>query len=148
MVNQPALLESLLGAFDDPIFAMDLDGRVTYATPAVALWTGRPFDANAGYAFAGSLPSDESNRFQSALKRIADAKTDHVTLDMRLTPMDAGEQGATPVELKLIAISGSNGKATQIVGRIRDVSGEIANEAAANLQSTHLLGLVENVADV
>jgi CheY-like chemotaxis protein/PAS domain-containing protein len=147
MVNQPALLESLLGAFDDPVFAMDLDGRVTYATPAVALWTGQPFDANVPYAFAGTLPSDESNRFQSALKRIADAKTDHVTLDMRLTPMDAGEQGATPVELKLIAISGSNGKATQIVGRIRDVSAEIANEAAANLQSTHLLGLVENVAD-
>jgi CheY-like chemotaxis protein/PAS domain-containing protein len=147
MVNQPALLESLLGAFDDPVFAMDLDGRVTYATPAVALWTGQPFDANVPYAFAGTLPSDESNRFQSALKRIADAKTDHVTLDMRLTPMDAGEQGATPVELKLIAVSGSNGKATQIVGRIRDVSAEIANEAAANLLSTHLLGLVENVAD-
>jgi CheY-like chemotaxis protein/PAS domain-containing protein len=151
MAIHPALLESLreslLGAFDDPVFAMDLDGRVTYATPAVALWTGKLFDANAPYAFAGMLPAAESNRFQSALKRITDAKTDHVTLDMRLTPADAGEQGATPVELKLIAISGSNGKATQIVGRIRDVSAEIANEAAANLQSTHLLGLVENVAD-
>jgi CheY-like chemotaxis protein/PAS domain-containing protein len=150
-----AQFDSLLEALDDPVFELDLTGRVVYATPALALWTGRAFAASGtapSYSFADILTSDESSRFQKAFKRIAVSKTDHAVLDMRLTRVEVEGEGerdseSVPVEVKLIGIAGPSGKTARIVGRIRDMSVEIAHEAAVNLQHTHLLGLVENITD-
>ncbi len=150
MAQSDSHLAPLLAALADPIFEIDLTGRVIFATPALALWTGREFDStqpetSKPYLFSDALDSDQSARFQSALKRIAISKTDHATLDMRITPIEGEE--AVPVEVKLVGIQGVTGKTTRIVGRIRDVSIETANEVAATVQHAHLLGLVENVAE-
>jgi DNA-binding response OmpR family regulator/PAS domain-containing protein len=132
--------EHLLNALDEPVFEMDTAGVVVYATPALAAWT----DRDTGYALADALGSADRPRFQQTLQRIVDGKTAKAILEITLVDADGS---ARPIELKLVASQRESGKTTTIVGWLRDLSMEKAREAAANVQGTHLLDLVDNISD-
>ena len=60
--------EQLLKALDEPVFEMDADGRVVFATASMAAWTGK----ESGYAFAEVLAESDRSRFTQTLKRLLD----------------------------------------------------------------------------
>jgi DNA-binding response OmpR family regulator len=130
----------LLAALNEPVLELDITGQVTFATAAACAWTGR----DPGYAFIDVLPAADSERFEQAIKRIAAGKTMAATIELNIAPPE-GE--AVPMEVKLAAIVREGGKVAGIGIWMRDLSMEKANEAAANVQGTHLLDLVENVYD-
>jgi len=132
--------EQLLTALDEPVFEMDTAGTVIYSTPALAAWT----DRDSGYAFASTLATDDRPRFLQTLQRIVDGKTAKAELEITLTDIDGTRR---PIELKLMSSKRESGKTTAVAGWLRDISMEKAREAAANVQGTHLLDLVENIAD-
>ena len=127
-------------ALDEPVFEMDAAGVVVYATPALAAWT----DRDAGYALADALAAQDRARFKQTLQRIIDGKTANAQLEITLADVDGSER---PIELKLLANQREGGKTTTVVGWLRDLSMEKAREAAANVQGTHLLDLVESISD-
>ena len=132
--------ERLLQALDEPVFEMDTAGVVIYATPALGAWT----DRDTGYDLTDLLATADRPRFQQTLQRIIDGKTTTAHLEITLADVDGT---ARPIELKLMASRHEGGKTTTIVGWLRDLSIEKSREAAANVQGTHLLDLVENISD-
>ena len=132
--------EQLLTALDEPVFEMDIEGTVIYSTPALAAWT----DRDRGYAFASTLATDDRPRFLQTLQRIVDGKTAKAELEITLTDVDGTRR---PIVLKLMSSKRESGKTTTVVGWLRDLSMEKARESAALVQGTHLLDLVENIAD-
>jgi CheY-like chemotaxis protein/PAS domain-containing protein len=145
--------EQLINALTDPVFELDAAGNIVYATPALAAWTGREFSSTAHYPFADILGTKDRTRFNQALKRIVDGKTLKTAIPLELNAKDATAHGA--VELTLISLpattetkSRSAGKKNiSIAGYLRDTRAEKKAEAATNLQSAHLLDLVENITD-
>ena len=133
-------LEQLLKALDEPVFEMDAAGTVVYATPALAAWT----DRDIGYSLVDALSAADRSRFQQTLQRIVDGKTASTQLEISLSDVDGTER---PIEMKLAAGQRDGGKTITVVGWLRDLSMEKAREAAANVQGTHLLDLVEGIAD-
>jgi CheY-like chemotaxis protein len=129
----------LLNALNEPVFELDLDGNVVAATAAASALAGKD-DGAIGYPMADMIRGKDRSRFEQALKRIAEGKTTSVRVEIIVS----AEQ---PMEAKLSAITGVSGKPTGIGAWLRDLSLEKANEAAANVQGTHLLDLVENVSD-
>ena len=134
--------ELLLNALDEPVFEIDAAGHIIYATPALAAWMGRDKDAG-DYAIADMLEPGDRPRFQQTLTRLLDGKTATALLEVTL---DAGSAQLS-VELKLAASKREGSKVTAVAGWFRDVSMEKAKEAAANVQGTHLLDLVEHISD-
>ena len=132
--------EQLLKALDEPVFEIDTSGVVIYATAALSAWT----DRDTGYVLADSLSATDRPRFQQTFQRIIDGKTANAQLEIALADVDGTER---PIELKLAASKREGGKATTVVGWLRDLSMEKAREAAANVQGTHLLDLVEGISD-
>ncbi len=132
--------ETLLTALDEPVFEIEPGGRVTYATPAFAAWTEHAEDAT-GYPFSEVIKDADRARFDQMVKRIAEGKTANALVEATLLPH------GTPVEIKLARGKREGDKVMSIVGWLRDVTMEKAREAAANVQGTHLLDLVENVSD-
>ena len=132
--------EQLLQALDEPVFEMDIAGVVVYATAALGAWT----DRDNGYVFAEVLAAADRARFLQTFQRLVDGKTANVVLEIALTDIDGTQR---PIELKLAACRREGGKTTTVVGWLRDLSMEKAREAAANIQGTHLLDLVEGVSD-
>jgi DNA-binding response OmpR family regulator/PAS domain-containing protein len=137
--------EQLLRALNEPVFELAADGRVTYASPALAAWTGRPFDESSPYRFRDALDSQQGNRFEQTFKRVVSAKTLAATVALHWVLADGGE--AIPVEVKLVGVGSDGGKITHVVGWLRDTTIETTAETAANVQSAHLLDLVDNVTD-
>ncbi len=131
--------ELLLNALDEPVFEIDPAGRITYATSALASLIGRETD----YAIADAFVPGDRLRFKQTLARILEGKTATALLEITLSIADA----LVPVELKLVPSHREGGKVTAVAGWFRDVSMEKAKEAAANVQGTHLLDLVENISD-
>ena len=132
--------EQLLQALDEPVFEMDVAGVVVYATAAMDAWT----DRDNGYVFAEVLAAADRARFLQTFQRLVDGKTANVVLEIALSDVDGTER---PIELKLAASQREGDKTTTVVGWLRDLSMEKAKEAAANVQGTHLLDLVEGVSD-
>ncbi len=132
--------EQLLQALDEPVFEMDVAGVVVYATAAMDAWT----DRDNGYVFAEVLAAADRARFLQTFQRLVDGKTANVVLEIALVDVDGTER---PIELKLAASQREGDKTTTVVGWLRDLSMEKAKEAAANVQGTHLLDLVEGVSD-
>jgi CheY-like chemotaxis protein/PAS domain-containing protein len=145
--------EQLINALTDPVFELDAEGNIVYATPALEAWTGREFSPISHYPFADILGPKDRTRFNQALKRVVDGKTLKTAITLELNAKDATAHGA--VELTLIALPGTAevksrgaGKKTiGIAGYLRDARAEKKAEAATNLQSAHLLDLVENITD-
>lgn len=145
--------EQLINALTDPVFELDTEGNIVYATPALAAWTGREFSPTAHYPFADILGLKDRTRFNQALKRVVDGKTLKTTIPLELYVKDAATQGAA--ELTLITLPatadvksrGTGKKIISIAGYLRDARAEKKAEAATNLQSAHLLDLVENITD-
>ena len=145
--------EQLINALTDPVFELDAEGNIVYATPALAAWTGREFSPTSHYPFADILGLKDRTRFNQALKRVVDGKTLKTTIPLELNAKDATTHGAA--ELTLIALPatsdlksrGGGKKAISIAGYLRDARAEKKAEAAINLQSAHLLDLVENITD-
>ncbi len=148
----------ILASLNQPIFEMDFDGRVTYATPALAQWTGREFSPASAYDFAEVVNSKDRVRFNQALKRLVSGQASRATVALQLKSKGAAEQGAVELTLTVLAeneavdstdiqLSGATKKTARIAAFLRDTRAEKAAEAAANLQSTHLLDLVENITD-
>ncbi len=135
----------ILAALNEPVFELDLDGRVISATLAADAIVGRA-TGEAGYLLAEIVSQREQARFAQSLKRVGDGKTVAIAIEamVRAGTTDGVD---TPMEFKLAAITGVNGKPTGIGVWVRDLSLEKASEAAANVQGTHLLDLVENVSD-
>ncbi len=129
----------LLNALDEPVFEIDPAGRITYTTSALASLIGRETD----YAIADAFVPGDRLRFKQTLARILEGKTATALLEITLSIEDA----LVPVELKLVPSQREGGKVTAVAGWFRDVSMEKAKEAAANVQGTHLLDLVENISD-
>ncbi len=132
--------EQLLTALGEPVFEMDTAGNVIYSTSALTALT----DSDSGYAFATTLALDDRPRFLQTLQRIVDGKTATAELEITLTNVDGTRR---QIELRLMSSKRESGKTTTVVGWLRDLSMEKAREAAANVQGTHLLDLVENVSD-
>ena len=132
--------EQILQALDEPLFEIDAAGVVIYATAALAAWT----DRDSGYVFADSLAVVDRARFLQSLQRIVDGKTANAQLEISLADVDGS---ARPIELKLAANQHDGNKTTTVVGWLRDLSMEKAREAAANVQGTHLLDLVDSISD-
>ena len=132
--------EQLLKALDEPVFEMNTAGLVVYSTPALSAWTDRDTD----YMLADSLAIQDRPRFQQTLQRIIDGKTASAQLEITLSDVDGTWR---PIELKLAASRREGGKTTTIAGWLRDLTIEKAREAAANVQGTHLLDVVENISD-
>jgi DNA-binding response OmpR family regulator/PAS domain-containing protein len=145
--------EQLINALTDPVFELDAGGNIVYATPALAAWTGREFSPTSHYPFADILGPKDRSRFNQALKRVVDGKTLKTAIPLELNAKDATTHGA--VELTLIALPavagvkshGAGKKTIGIAGYLRDARAEKKAEAATNLQSAHLLDLVENITD-
>ena len=139
----------ILSSLNEPIFELDSEGSVVFATPAIADWTGIEFLANAPYRFADTLAGKDRTRFNQAFKRILEGRTLKTSITLRLNAKDATKQGA--VELTLAALLGTStgestgGKLVGIAASLRDSRAEKNAEATANLQSAHLLDLVENI---
>ena len=148
---------SLLTALNEPIYELDLDGNVLAATASAFDLIAEQARAQYGndfqldksdmhFAFSSLISSKERNRFSQTIKRIADSKINQATLEITILSAN-GHDGSIPMEAKLSVITGLNGKPAGIALLLRDLSMEKANEAAANVQGTHLLDLVENVTD-
>lgn len=140
--------DQLLHALNEPVFELDADGRVIFASPALSAWTGRAVDTASPYKFRDVLDSREASRFEQTFKRVLSAKTLEATVALRWVLADGGD--AVPVEIKLAGIAcdaGKSGKVVRVAGWLRDTTIETAAEAAANVQSAHLLDLVENISD-
>ncbi|HEX4859158.1 MAG TPA: PAS domain-containing protein, partial [Usitatibacteraceae bacterium] len=129
--------EQLLAALDEPVFEVDAAGRVLYAAPALAAWVDCPVDA----ALAEAFDAADRGRFLQMLARISDGKTAQALIEVRL----AG--AGIPVEVKLSRGRREGDKVHSVAGWMRDITMEKAREAAANVQGSHLLDLVENIAD-
>ncbi|MBL8513704.1 MAG: response regulator [Betaproteobacteria bacterium] len=132
--------DSLLAALDEPVFEIEPGGTVTFATATFGVWTDRAQDET-GYAFAETIRETDRTRFQQMVKRIAEGKTADALVEATLL------SNGTPVEIKLARGRREGDKVLTIAGWLRDLTMEKAREAAANVQGTHLLDLVENVSD-
>ncbi|MCE2990428.1 MAG: response regulator [Burkholderiales bacterium] len=130
---------ALLLALDEPIFELDLDGVVRAATASAQALAG----SADGYAFAECIEPRDRARLAQAVKRLVEGKTQATTLEVSFTA--SGD--SVPMQAKLAAITGPTGKPIAIGVWLRDLSLEKASEAAANVQGTHLLDLVENMRD-
>jgi CheY-like chemotaxis protein/PAS domain-containing protein len=156
----------ILASLNQPIFELDFDGKVIFATPALAQWTGREFSPASAYNFAEVLSSKDRMRFNQALKRLLSGEASRASVALQLKSKSAAEQGsveltltalpvAVPVDLPAfgnveatdIQLSGKPKEAVRVAAFMRDTRTEKAAEAAANLQTTHLLDLVENITD-
>jgi DNA-binding response OmpR family regulator/PAS domain-containing protein len=138
-INAMSTHEQLIKALDEPVFEIDAAGRVIYSTAALARWVGHEAD----YSIASIFAPKERTRFEQTLTRILDGKTATAMLELTLTTQSA----QVPIELKLVANQREGNKVITVAGWFRDVSMEKAKEAAANVQGTHLLDLVENISD-
>ncbi len=154
--------EQLIAGLTDPVFELDAEGNIVYATPALAAWTGREFSPAVHYQFADILGPKDRTRFSQAFKRIVDGKTLRTAIPLHLKAKNATVHGAA--ELTLVAshmaspnsgdsksaepkMRGTGKKAINITAYLRDTRAEKKAEAYANLQSAHLLDLVENITD-
>jgi len=143
----------LLSALDEPIFDLGLDGLIAAATPAAyALLESRvPAGASkeplSGLMFAELVATRDRARFEQAFKRIAEAKANSHRLELGIILGSSAASDLLPMEAKLGVITAANGKPIGVGLWLRDLSLEKANEAAANVQGTHLLDLVENISD-
>ena len=156
----------ILASLNQPIFELDFDGKVIFATPALAQWTGREFSPASAYNFAEVLSSKDRMRFNQALKRLVSGEASRASVALQLKSKGAAEQGsveltltalpvAVPIDLPAfnnveatdIQLSGTPKEGVRVAAFMRDTRTEKAAEAAANLQTTHLLDLVENITD-
>ena len=145
--------QQIITALNEPVFELNIEGRVVYATSSTEVWTGRTGD----YLFADILDVRQRARFEQAFKRVVDGKTRETTLEIEL--VKGGSAGGSAggekddsidtisVELKLAAIASESGKVSSVAAWLRDLSTEKANEAAATVQGTHLLDLVEHISE-
>lgn len=143
----------LLNALDELIFELSLDGIVVAALPAARAMMGsttagqKTEDPPADFAFLSMVAARDRTRFEQAFKRVADAKTSSHRLELSVMVDSSSSAEVLPMEAKLGAIVAANGKPIGVAVWLRDLSLEKATEAAANVQGTHLLDLVENVTD-
>ena len=135
----PTNHEQLIKALDEPVFEINATGRIVYASDALLRWAGPV----AEYAVTDILASGDRSRFEQTFARLLEGKTKHVLIEVTL----ATQSAQVPVELKLAAGAQDAGKISTVMGWFRDVSMEKAKEAAANVQGTHLLDLVESISD-
>ena len=135
----PTNHEQLIKALDEPVFEINATGRIVYASDALLRWAGPV----AEYAVTDILASADRSRFEQTFARLLEGKTKHVLIEVTL----ATQSAQVPVELKLAAGAQDAGKISTVMGWFRDVSMEKAKEAAANVQGTHLLDLVESISD-
>lgn len=135
----------ILTALNEPIFELDLDGVVISTTAAADALAGKDI-GTIGYALPELINPADKSRFTQSLKRVAEGKIGSTTVEA-LMPSAMASEINVPMEFKLVALTGVNGKPTGIAAWVRDLSLEKANETAANVQGTHLLDLVENVSD-
>ena len=135
----PTNHEQLIKALDEPVFEINATGRIVYASDALLRWAGPV----AEYAVTDILASADRSRFEQTFARLLEGKTKHALIEVTL----ATQSAQVPVELKLAAGAQDAGKISTVVGWFRDVSMEKAKEAAANVQGTHLLDLVESISD-
>ena len=135
----PTNHEQLIKALDEPVFELNAAGRIVYASDALLRWVGPV----AEYAITDILASGDRSRFEQTFARLLEGKTKHALIEVTL----ATQSAQVPVELKLAAGAQDAGKISTVMGWFRDVSMEKAKEAAANVQGTHLLDLVENISD-
>jgi CheY-like chemotaxis protein len=145
----------LLNALDEAIFEVDLTGRILAASTAADVLCGASVKGVA-IGVSGSPLSDyllerDRARFAQAFRRVAEGKTASLRIEVSVVnaSLEARERGqdALPMEAKLAAVNSASGKPTMIAVWLRDLAVEKATEAAANVQGTHLLDLVENVSD-
>jgi CheY-like chemotaxis protein len=132
--------EFLLSALDEPGFEIETGGRVTFATAAFAAWTERD-PGESGYSLTDVFDAADASRVMQMVKRIAEGKTAQALVEVVLPAH------GTVVEIKLARGRRDGDKVLSIAGLLRDLTMEKAREAAANVQGTHLLDLVENVSD-
>jgi CheY-like chemotaxis protein/PAS domain-containing protein len=143
----------LLNALDEPIFELSLEGKVVSATNAARALAGdagsptEALDVLNDWEFASIIATRDRARFAQAFKRVADGTTNAHRMELGIVAFAGGSQDALPTEVKLGAVRTATGKPTSVAVWLRDLSIEKANEAAANVQGTHLLDLVENVTD-
>jgi DNA-binding response OmpR family regulator/PAS domain-containing protein len=143
----------LINALDEPIFELGLDGKVLSATSAARSLAGDATLATDAltvldnWTFANIVSTRDRNRFEQAFKRVAEGKTNGHRLELSIVAASGNASDALPMEAKLAGITAANGKPTSVGLWLRDLSLEKANEAAANVQGTHLLDLVDNVTD-
>jgi len=143
----------LLSALDEPIFELGLDGLIAAATPAAhallesRVPAGSSNESLSGLMFAEVVAARDRARFGQAFQRIAEAKASSHRLELGIILASSTAADILPMEAKLGVIAAANGKPAGVGLWLRDLSLEKANEAAANVQGTHLLDLVENVSD-
>lgn len=143
----------VLSALDEPIFELGLDGLIAAATPAAHTLLERRVPAGSsneslsGLLFSELVAARDRARFEQAFKRIAEAKANSHRLELGIILASSTAADILPMEAKLGVIAAANGKPAGVGLWLRDLSLEKANEAAANVQGTHLLDLVENVSD-
>ncbi len=135
----------ILTAMNEPVFELDLEGVVMAATTAADALAGHDI-GTVGYALPELITPTDKPRFTQSLKRVAEGKVGSATVEAMM-PSAMADDVHIPMEFKLVALTGVNGKPTGMAVWVRDLSLEKANETAANVQGTHLLDLVENVSD-
>jgi CheY-like chemotaxis protein/PAS domain-containing protein len=143
----------LLNALDEVIFELNLDGKVIAATAAARRIAGEStpskdtLDVTGTWEFATLVTGRDRDRFEQTRKRIAEGKVGSHRMELGVISSSGGVSDVLPMEAKLGAVTAANGKPVSISVHLRDLSLQKANEAAANVQGTHLLDLVENVTD-
>lgn len=130
----------LLNALDEPALEIDLAGEIIFATVCARSLLGMAEGAN----LIKAVSSWCRPRFEHAVGRIRDGNT-----AMAAIKISFGEDRASAiaVEAKLAGDAHGSATTTSIAVWLHDVSTENAHEAAANVQSTHLLDLVETIAE-
>jgi CheY-like chemotaxis protein/PAS domain-containing protein len=143
----------LLNALDEVIFELSLEGKVIAATSAARMIAGDATPASEAlnitenWEFARIVAGRDRARFEQTLKRIADGKVGSHRMELGIVSATDSVSDVLPMDAKLAAVTAANGKPVSIGVCLRDLSLEKANEAAANVQGTHLLDLVENITD-
>ena len=142
----------LINALDEPLFELNLDGKVISATNAARALVGdtirspEALDVLGDWEFASVVAMHDRARFAKVFKRVADGITNTQRLELDMIAFANGNQAVLPTEVKIGAVRAALSKPSSVAVWLRDLSIEKANETAATVQGTYLLDLVENVA--
>ena len=105
----------------DCIWRLDLDLRITYASPAAAAMFGIPADALVGSALADHTTAEDHARLQQTLK-FALAAGDRTAGLLHETRIMHADGRLIPVEVHSCLLLDSGGRPDEILGIARDIS--------------------------
>ena len=123
----------LINALDEPLFELNLDGKVISATNAARALVGdtirspEALDVLGDWEFASVVAMHDRARFAKVYKRVADGITNTQRLELDMIAFANGNQAVLPTEVKIGAVRAALSKPSSVAVWLRDLSIEKAN---------------------